>query len=165
MQIYLYTFATSHLKFARARAERHVIGTRGNSRLNKGQTFIKRSHRKTYQPAEARIYHSCVELTILIGKGQCASEIQLLNTPHDQLRCHHGKQMTPVWRSSISHAQSLTKTSTRIFATGVEATLMLAPEKTRWHGNGDYGCSRFKLWIAFDEQNIGCCGNNCGIML
>ena len=27
----------------RARAERHIIGTRGNSRLNKGQTFIKQA--------------------------------------------------------------------------------------------------------------------------
>ena len=51
-------------------------------------------------------------------KGQCASEIQLLNTTHDKLRCRHGKQMTPVWRSSISHSQSLAKNSTRIFATG-----------------------------------------------
>ena len=77
----------------------------------------RRSHRKTYRPAEARIYHSCVKLAIFIVKGQCASEIQLLNTPHDQLRCRHGKQMTPVWRSSISHAQSPAKTSTRIFVT------------------------------------------------
>ena len=29
----------------------------------------RRSHRKTYRPAEARIYHSCVELAIFIGKG------------------------------------------------------------------------------------------------
>ena len=42
------------------------------------------------------------------------------NTPHDQLRCCHGKQKTPVWRSSISHTQSPAKTSTRIFATGGE---------------------------------------------
>ena len=51
-------------------------------------------------------------------KGQCASEIQLLNTPHNQLRCPHGNQMTSVWRSSILHAQSPAKTITRIFTTG-----------------------------------------------
>ena len=40
---YLFTSATSHLKFARARVERHVIGAQGNSCLNKGQTFIKQA--------------------------------------------------------------------------------------------------------------------------
>ena len=64
------TSATSHLKFERARAERHVTGTRGNSRLKKAKpSSSRRSHRKTYRPAEARIYHSCVELAIFIGKG------------------------------------------------------------------------------------------------
>ena len=29
----------------------------------------RRSHQKTYRPAEERIYHSCVELAIFIGKG------------------------------------------------------------------------------------------------
>ena len=29
----------------------------------------RRSHRKTYRPAEARIYHSCLELAIFIRKG------------------------------------------------------------------------------------------------
>ena len=35
-------------------------------------------------------------------KGQCATEIQLLNTPHDR-RCCHGRQaMTPLWCNSIN---------------------------------------------------------------
>ena len=35
-------------------------------------------------------------------KGQCATEIQLLNTPHDR-RCCYGRQgMTPLWCSSIN---------------------------------------------------------------
>ena len=77
----------------------------------------RRSHRKTYRPAEARIYHSCVELAIFIGKGSVHIKFSFW-TPHDQLRCLHGKQMTPIWRYSISHAQSPAKTITRIFATG-----------------------------------------------
>ena len=119
MQIYLFTSATSHLKFARARAERHVIGTRGNSRLNKGQTFIKQAIPSKNIPTcwSTDISYLC-RTCHFHWNGQCASEIQLLNTPHDQLRCRHGKQMTPVWRSSISHAQSPAKTSTRIFVTG-----------------------------------------------
>ena len=88
-----------------ARAEHHVIGTRGNSRFNKGQTFIK-------QAIPLKNIPTCwsTDISLLCRnshfhwKGQCASEIQLLNTLLDQLRCHHGKQMTPVWRSSISHA-------------------------------------------------------------
>ena len=46
-------------------------------------------HRAGYPIEKHSICH-------LYWKGQCASEIQLLNTPHDQLRCRHGKQMTPV---------------------------------------------------------------------
>ena len=105
----------------RTRAERHVIRTRGNSRLNPGAwtkakpSSSRWSHRKTYQPAVARIYHSCVELAIFIGKDSVPLKFSL-NTPHDQLRCRHGKQMT-VWRSSISHAQSPAKTGTRICVT------------------------------------------------
>ena len=35
-------------------------------------------------------------------KGQCATEIQLLNTPHDR-RCSHGRQaMTPLWCNWIN---------------------------------------------------------------
>ena len=59
----------------RTRAERHVIGTRGNSRRRKAKpSSSRRSHRKTYRPAEARIYHSCVELAIFIGKGSVHME-------------------------------------------------------------------------------------------
>ena len=61
-----------------------------------------------------RPWNQCGSLERTVG----ASEIQLLNTLRDQLRCRHGEQLTPVWRSSISHAQSPTKTGTRILATG-----------------------------------------------
>ena len=90
---------TSHLKFVTS------SGHEGTPAWTKAKpSSSRRSYRKTYRPAEARIYHSCVEH--FHRKGQCASEIQLLNTPHDHLRCRHGKQMTRVWHSSISHAQS-----------------------------------------------------------
>ena len=92
----------------RARAERHVIGTREKSRLNKSQTFIKQATPSKNIPTcwstdVSYLCRTCVE--------QCASELQLLITQQDQLCCRHGKQMTPVWRSSISRAQSLAKTA------------------------------------------------------
>ena len=34
-------------------------------------------------------------------KGQCATEIQLLKTPHDRRSCHGRQAMTPLWCSSI----------------------------------------------------------------
>ena len=73
------------------------------------------------------------------------------------------------WRRSGAvrfHTPSLPQKLARAFSRpGVAATPILAPEITWWHGKGDCGCSRFKLWIAFNEQNIGCCGKNGGIML
>ena len=99
--------------------EFHAIGTRGNSLLNTDQNLHQagdpiEKHTdllKTDTPQLSRICH-------FHWQRQCASEIQLLNTSHDQNHCRHGKQMTPVWFSSISHAQSPAKTGTRIFATG-----------------------------------------------
>ena len=47
------------------------------------------------------IYHMC-RTRHFRWKGQCATEIQLLNTPHDR-RCCHGRQaMTPLWCNSIN---------------------------------------------------------------
>ena len=110
------------------------------------QRPTRRSHWKTYTPAEARIYHSCVEHAIFIGKVSVHLKIQRLNTPHDQLRCRHGKQMKPVRHSSISHAQSPAKKLARAFSQpGVEATAILVTMITWWHDNGDCGCSRFKF--------------------
>ena len=45
-------------------------------------------------------------------------ERSVTSSAHEGTRCRHGEQMTPVWRNSISHAQSPAKTITRIFATG-----------------------------------------------
>ena len=36
------------------------------------------------------------------SKGQCATEIQLLNTPHDRQCCRGHQAMTPLWCSSIN---------------------------------------------------------------
>ena len=65
---YLLTSATSHLNFA---YERNVTssGHEGTPAWKKAKpSSSRRSHRKTYRPAEARIYHRCVELVISIGK-------------------------------------------------------------------------------------------------
>ena len=62
-----------------ARAERHVIGTRGNSRLKKAKpSSSRRSHRKTYRPAEARMYHKCVELAIFIREDSVHLKLNFL---------------------------------------------------------------------------------------
>ena len=45
------------------------------------------------------IYHMC-RTHHFRSKGQCATEIQLLNTPHDRRCCHQA--MTPLWCSSIN---------------------------------------------------------------
>ena len=55
-------------------------------------------------------------------KGQRATEIELLNTPHDRPRCRQA--MTPLWCSSINtlcfpQKNKQTKTGACTFATGV----------------------------------------------
>ena len=66
------------------------------------------------------------------------------------------------WRRSgavrfhmLSLQQKLAHTSSR---PGVEATAILATKIMWWHGNRDCGGSQYKVWIAFNEQNIGSCG-------
>ena len=51
------------------------------------------------------------------------------------------------WSGAIRfHTPSLPQKQARAFSwPGVEATPILATEITWWHGNGDCGCSRFKL--------------------
>ena len=118
-QCYLFTSATSHLKFARARAERHVTGTRGNSCLKKAKpSSIRRSHRKTNQPAEAWIYRSCVELAIFIGKGSVHLKFSFLNTPHDQRRCRHGRRWTRSGAVRFHTPSRPQKLARALFATG-----------------------------------------------
>ena len=49
-------------------------------------------------------------------KGQCATEIQLLNTPHDRRRCLQA--MTPLWCSPINTLCFPQKTGAWTFAAG-----------------------------------------------
>ena len=86
VRIYLFTSATSHLKFAR---ELSVMssGQEGTPAWSKAKFTKQAIPLKTYRPAEAQIYHNCVELVIFHWDGQWAYEMQLSNTPHDQLRC------------------------------------------------------------------------------
>ena len=52
------------------------------------------------------------------SRGQCATEIQLLNTPHDR-RCCRGRQaMMPLWCSSINTLWFPQKTVACTFAAG-----------------------------------------------
>ena len=75
------------------------------------------------------------------SKGQCATEIQLLNTPHDR-RCCCGRQaMTPLWCSSINTLWFPQKLSRARSGPGVGATAILATKITWWHGNADGDCS------------------------
>ena len=105
----------------------------------------RRSHRITYQPSEAQIYHSFVDLPFSLERAVCIWNSAFKHT---------------AWSTSLSpreaddaglgavrfHRPSLPQQLARAFSRpGVEATPILATEVTSWHGNGDCGCSRFKL--------------------
>ena len=68
VRICLFTSATSHLTFAHERSVTSS-GHEGTPAWTRAKpSSSRRSHRKIYRPAEARIYHNCVELAIFIGK-------------------------------------------------------------------------------------------------
>ena len=69
----LFTSALSHLKFAHERIVTS-LGHEGTPAWTKAKPSSSRwSHRKTYRPAEARIYmyHSCVELAVSLERTVC----------------------------------------------------------------------------------------------
>ena len=104
MGIPLFTSPISHLKFAHMRCVTSSSwSTRGNSRLNKSQTFIKRAIPSKDIPtcSDTDTSYMC-RTRHFRWKGQCATEIQLLNTPHDRRCCHGHQAMTPLWCSSIN---------------------------------------------------------------
>ena len=105
----------------------------------------KRSHRKTYRTAEVRIYHSCVELAIFIGK----SRVHLKFSFWTHRMINFVVATVSRWRRSGAvwfHTPSLPQKLARAFSRPwVEATPILATEITWLHGNGDCGCSRFNL--------------------
>ena len=103
MEIPLLTSPTLHLKFAHERCVTSSWSTQGNSCLNKSKTFIKWAIplKDLTTCSCTDIYHMC-RTCHLHWKGQCATEIQLLNTPHDWRCCHSRQAMTQLWCSSIN---------------------------------------------------------------
>ena len=125
-------------------------------KLNEQKILYKLSqpHGDNTTCSSTDIYHIC-RTHHFRWKGQCTTEIQLLNTPHDR-RCCHGRQaMTPLWSSSINTLCFPQKLALDFSRPGVGATTILATKITCWHGNADGDCSRFKLKFAFNKQNIG----------
>ena len=93
---HLFTSATSHLKFAHERCVTSSWSTRGNSRL---KWAIPLKDIPTCSSTD--IYHMC-RTRHFRSKEQCATEIKLLNRPHDRLCCRCRQAMTPLWCSSIN---------------------------------------------------------------
>ena len=143
VRIPLFTSARLHLKFAHER-----IVTSSGHEGTPAWTKAKPSssiHRKTYRPAEARIYHSCVELSIFIGKDSVHLKFNLETHRMINFVVATGSR----WRRSGAvrfHTLGLPQKLSRAFSRpGVEAAAILATKITWWHGNRDWGCSRFKL--------------------
>ena len=86
------------------------------------------------------IYHMC-RTRHFCWKGQCATEIQLLDTPHDR-RYFHGRQaMAPLWCSSsntLCFPQKNWYVDFRDRGWGQQRYL---PPRLRGHGNADGDCS------------------------
>ena len=137
-------------------APRHHGAHAGTPAWTKAKPFIKWAIPLKDIPtcSSTDIYHMC-RTRHFRSKGQCVTEIQLLNTPQDR-RCCRGRQaMTPLWCSSINALWFPQKLSRARSRPGVGATAILATKITWWHDNADGDCSRFKLQFAFNKQDIG----------
>ena len=152
MRIYLFTSATSHLKFAH---ERSVTSSRheGTPTWTKAKPSSRRSHRKTYRTAEARIYHNCVELAIFIGKVSVHLTFNFLT---HRMIYFVGQDKSPretddavLTPFDFTGSVSRKKLARAFSRPGVEATAILATKITWWHRNRGCGCSRlnFKLLL------------------
>ena len=144
VRICLFTSGTSHLKFA---DERHVTsaGHEGTPAWTKAKpSSSRRSHRKTYRPAEARIYHSCVELAIFIGKDSVHLNSTFKHTAWSTSLSPREADDAGLAPFDFTRSVSRKKLARAFSRPGVEATATLPTKITWWHGNGDYGCSRFK---------------------
>ena len=132
----------------RTRAVRHVIMEHPRElpleqKLNLHQVAIPLKDIPTCSSPD--IYHMC-RTFYFRWKGQCATEIQLLNTPHDRRCCHGREAVTPLWCSSINTLCFLQKNWRVNFRDrGWGRQRYLSPRFTWWHGNADGDCSRFKL--------------------
>ena len=127
-------------------ASRHRRGHETTPAWTKAKpSSSRRSHRKPYRPAEARTYHSCVELAIFIGKGGVHLKFSFETHRMINFVVATGSR----WLRSGAvrfHTPSLPQKLARVFSRpGVEATAIHATKMTWWHGNGDCGCSRFRL--------------------
>ena len=134
-----------YLKFAQERSVTSS-GYEGTPAWTKAKpSSSRRSHWKTYRPAEARIFHRCIELAILIGKNSVHSNFSVLIHRMINFVVVTGSR----WRRYAAvrfRTLSLPQKLARVFSRpGMGATAILATKKTWWHGNEDYGCSRFKL--------------------
>ena len=79
----------------------------------------RRSHRKTYRPAEARTYHSCVELVIFIGKDSVHLKIQLCKyTAWSTALSPRVADDAGLAQFDFTRPVSRKKTDTRIIVTG-----------------------------------------------
>ena len=110
-------------------------------------SLSRRSHRKTYRPPEARIYHSCVEQDSVHLKFNSACKHTAWSTSlsprvADDAGLGQFDCTRPVSRKKNTLARTFSWP-------GVEATAILAATITWWHGNIDCGCSRFKLLNCF----------------
>ena len=112
----------------RAREERHVIDTRGNSRLNKGQTFIKQAI-----PLKNVLTCWSTDISKLCRTRHFHCKVCICNS-YRMIKIFVATGSR--WRrSGAVRVHTLSLPRTHIFATWVEATAILATKITWWHGN------------------------------
>ena len=126
-----------------------VIGTRWNSRLNKGQTCIKQAKNipttskniPTCWSTDS-IHHSCVELAIFMGKDSVHLKFNFKHTAWSTSLSPREADDAGLAQFDFTRAVSRKNWHEHF---RVEAIAILATKIAWWHGNGDCGCSRFKL--------------------
>ena len=116
-----FTSATSHLEFAN---ERGVMSSEYDGPS------------KTYWPAQAWMYHRCMELAIVLGKDSRNSDFN-----------YASGLKTPTWCSSINIPCFSKKVACVLSRQGVGTTVKLASKIRWWHGNTDYDSTSLKLYF------------------
>ena len=111
MGIPFFTSGTSHLKFVH---ELLVMSLEHEELLLEQMLSLHQVGKDIPTYSGTDIYHMCRTLHFR-WKGQCATEIQFLNTPHDRRSCRQA--MTPLWCSSIDTLWFPQKTGVCTFAT------------------------------------------------
>ena len=145
VRICLLQSATSHLKFAHEQGVTSS-GHEGTPAWTKATPSLSRpSHWKTYRPAEARIYHSCVELAIILERTVCIWNSTFKHTAWSTSLSPREAGDAGLAQFDFTRSVFRKKLARAFSRPGMEATAILATKITWWHGNGDCGCSRFKL--------------------